>query len=95
MKILKAVVAAAMVIGLGGGAAAVEFRNYDGQNYEVKITSPTMRKQVEFRAMTRSLVICVDKCKFHIKGVGTVYASRDDIVTVEGGKLTATRVAAK
>ncbi len=98
MKVLKAAVAAIVMTCsamAAGSALAVEFRNYDSQNLKVKITSPSMKKDVEFRAMSRSLVICIDKCKFEIAGVGTVTATRDDIVTVEAGKVTATRVASR
>jgi len=93
MTMLETMVAMVMATtALGGVANAVEFRNYDGQNHKVKITSPTLDKEYEFRAMTRSLVICVDKCKFVVAGVGTVTATRDDIITIENGKVTATKV---
>jgi len=49
-------------------------------------------KEYEFRAMTTSLVICVDACKFVVPGVGTVTATRDDIVTIENGKMSALKV---
>lgn len=90
MKSLKAGVLALVMMGGAGTASAVELRNLDTQNHTVKITSPSLDKQYEFRAMTKSLVICVDKCNFEIEGVGTVVATRDDIVTIEAGKIMAT-----
>jgi|GEM_PF-1979379 len=90
MKTFRAGILALVILGGAGTASAVELRNLDSQNHTVKITSPTLNKEYEFRAMTKSLVICVDKCNFEIKGVGTVVATRDDIVTIEGGKILAT-----
>lgn len=96
---MKAIRAAFLALVLGavsaGGASAVELRNLDSQNHTVKITSPTLNKEYEFRAMSLSLVICVDKCKFEVPGVGSVFASRDDIVTIEAGKVTMESAAKK
>lgn len=90
MKTFQAGVLALLMLGGAGTASAVELRNLDSQNHTVRITSPTLDKEYEFRAMTMSLVICVDKCNFEIAGVGTVVATRDDIVTIEAGKILAT-----
>lgn len=96
MKAFGAMVVAVLLGSTFAGAAnAVELRNYDSRNHTVKITSPSWKRDVEFRAGTLSLVICVDKCKFEVVGVGTVTATRDDIVTIEEGKVTATKVPLK
>ncbi len=90
MKSIQAGVFALVMFGAVGSASAVELRNLDQRNHTVKVTSPTLKKEYEFRSMTMSVVICVDKCAFEIEGIGTVYATRDDIVTIEPGKILAT-----
>ncbi len=93
MKTIKVLVGMLMTVtAMTGVASAVEFRNFDSSNHTVRITSPSLDKEYEFRAMTTSLVICVDKCKFVVPGVGTVTATRDDIVTIENGKMSALKV---
>jgi len=88
MKLLKAIVAVAFVGGSVGAANAVELRNMDTVKHTVRITSPTLDKEYDFRGWTRSLVICVDVCMFDVEGVGKVSANKDDIVTIENGNVT-------
>lgn len=93
MKTIKTLMAMVVTTtAMGGVANAIEFRNFDSQNHTVRITSPSLDKEYEFRAMTTSLVICVDKCKFVVPGLGTVTATRNDIVTIVDGKMTALKV---
>ena len=84
----KAMAALALIMGTAGAAGAIELRNLDQVDHTVRITSPTLDKEYEFRGWTRSLVICVDGCTLEVAGVGRVEANKDDIVTIEDGRVT-------
>lgn len=90
IKLAVVVLAVFGAISLVRSAKAIELRNEDETQHQVKITSTAMEKDIAVRPMTLSLVVCVGECTFEVEGVGTVRASKNDVVTIRDGKVTTT-----
>lgn len=80
------VLALAMVAGMGG-AHAIDVRNEDQRSYSIQITSSTMTRDIELRAQSLSLVVCVGTCEFFVPGVGRTKAKGNDIVSIKNGRI--------
>jgi len=93
MKAMKMVAAALVAVAMGsvcglGAAKAIDLRNEDGVAYAVKVTSSAMSRDIEVNALTLSFIVCVGECTFEVAGLGTVSASKNDVVTLAEGKLS-------
>lgn len=77
-----------MVVLSGGVANAIDLRNEDEIGYRVTVKSTAMSRDLQARPLTLSLVVCVGVCEFEVEGVGTVHATKNDVVTIKGGKVT-------
>ncbi len=86
---MKALAAMMMVAGLGFGtsAKAIDLRNEDTVARAVKITSSAMTRDIQLSALTLQFIVCVGECTFEIEGLGTVRASKDDVITIADGKV--------
>ena len=90
MKRWLAGVLASVVVMLGlGSARAIDLRNEDETPYRVTVRSSAMSRDIELRGLTLSLVVCVGECTFEVPGLGSVRASRNDVVTIKDAKITA------
>jgi hypothetical protein len=85
----------ALICGLGvvaamssvGEANAIDLRNEDERGYQIQITSSSMKRDVELRALTLSLVVCVGECEFYVPGVGKAKARGNDVVLIKNGRI--------
>lgn len=68
-------------------AKAIDLRNEDERGYQIQITSTSMKRDVELRAMTLSLVVCVGECEFYVPGVGKTKARGNDVVLIRNGRI--------
>lgn len=75
------------VSALGGSSLAIDVRNEDQRGYQVQITSSSMTRDIELRALTLSLVVCVGECEFFVPGVGRARARGNDTVTIKNGRI--------
>ncbi|HRE89592.1 MAG TPA: hypothetical protein PK095_10690 [Myxococcota bacterium] len=80
------VAVAAMAAGVGT-ASAIDLRNEDERGYQIQITSSSMKRDVELRALTLSLVVCVGECEFYVPGVGKTKARGNDVVLIKNGRI--------
>ena len=80
------VVAAMAGVGIGD-AKAIDLRNEDERGYQIQITSSSMKRDVELRALTLSLVVCVGECEFYVPGVGKAKARGNDVVLIKNGRI--------
>lgn len=89
---MKALTAMMMVAGLGFGtsAKAIDLRNEGSVARSVKITSSAMTRDIAINALTLQFIVCVGECTFEIEGLGTVSASKDDVITIADGTLAVT-----
>lgn len=81
------VLAAMSTTALTGEARAIDLRNEDDRGYQIQITSSSMKRDVELRAMTLSLVVCVGECEFYVPGVGKTRARGNDVVLIRNGRI--------
>jgi len=93
MKAMRKMAAALVAVVMGsvpgmGAAKAIDLRNEDGVPYTVKVTSSAMSRNIEVNALTLSFIVCVGECTFEVEGIGTVRASKNDVVTLTEGKLS-------
>lgn len=79
-------VVAAMAASVGT-ANAIDLRNEDERGYQIQITSSSMKRDVELRALTLSLVVCVGECEFYVPGVGKTKARGNDVVLIKNGRI--------
>lgn len=79
-------VVAAMAASMGT-ANAIDLRNEDERGYQIQITSSSMKRDVELRALTLSLVVCVGECEFYVPGVGKTKARGNDVVLIKNGRI--------
>jgi len=78
-------VAVSMLV--GSAANAIDVRNEDERPYQVQITSSTMKRDIELRGLTLSLVVCVGECDFFVPGVGRTKARGNDTVLIRNGRI--------
>ena len=91
MRKLISSVAMLMAMAVGAGSAqAIDLRNEDEAPHAVKVISSSMTRDLALRGLTLSLIVCVGECTFEVEGIGSVRASRNDIVTIKDGRITAT-----
>ena len=91
MKAFKAAfLTVAMVGSMVGTAQAIDLRNEDEAPHAVKVTSSTMTRELDLSGLSLSLVVCVGEGTFEVEGIGTVTASKSDVVTIKDGKVTTT-----
>jgi len=88
MKALMGGLAVAGVMAASiGTASAIDLRNEDERGYQIQITSSSMKRDVELRALTLSLVVCVGECEFYVPGVGKTKARGNDVVLIKNGRI--------
>ena len=87
---MKAMAAMMMLAMFGTSAKAIDLRNEDGVARAVKITSSAMTRDIEVQPLTLQFIVCVGECTFEIAGLGTVSASKDDVITIADGKVAVT-----
>lgn len=78
---------AGMMAASMGTANAIDLRNEDERGYQIQITSSSMKRDVELRALTLSLVVCVGECEFYVPGVGKTKARGNDVVLIKNGRI--------
>jgi len=77
--------AAAMMV--SSAAHAIDVRNEDDRSYSLQITSSTMKRDLELRGGSLSLVVCVGMCDFFVPGVGRTKARGNDTVLIRNGRI--------
>jgi hypothetical protein len=95
MKAVKQWLMGLGVMALVGGAAttanAIDLRNEDERAYPMTVVSASMSRDMELRALTMSIVVCVGECEFRVPGVGATKARGNDTVTIRNGRLVVER----
>lgn len=85
--ILSWIGTAITVVAIAGTSYAIDVVNEDQRQYDVRITSSAMKRDMKLEGRTLSLVVCVGTCEFYVPGVGRAKASGNDVVTIRNGKL--------
>lgn len=80
--------------GAASTAAAIDLRNEDERAYPMTVVSSSMTRDMEVRALTMSIVVCVGECEFKVPGVGATRARGNDTVTIRNGRLIVERATA-
>ncbi len=81
------VLAAMTTTSMTGDARAIDLRNEDDRVYQIQITSSSMKRDVDLKALTLSLVVCVGECEFYVPGVGKTKARGNDVVLIRNGRI--------
>ena len=77
----------AMAMMVSSAAHAIDVRNEDERPYQMQITSSSMKRDIELRGLTLSLVVCVGECDFFVPGVGRTKARGNDTVLIRNGRI--------
>ncbi|MCC6621081.1 MAG: hypothetical protein IT385_07485 [Deltaproteobacteria bacterium] len=72
---------------VGSAAHAIDVRNEDERSYQLQITSTSMKRDLELRGGSLSLVVCVGECDFFVPGVGRTKARGNDTVLIRNGRI--------
>lgn len=86
-RIVAGMGAAVMLLGTTAVASAIDLRNEDERPYPMKVVSKTSERDMELKALTMSIVVCVGECEFRVAGVGKTTARGNDTVTIRNGRI--------
>lgn len=76
-----------MLVGTTAVSSAIDLRNEDERPYPMKVVSKTAERDMELKALTMSIVVCVGECEFRVPGVGNTKARGNDTVTIRNGRI--------
>lgn len=76
-----------MLVGTTAVSSAIDIRNEDERTYPMKVVSKTSERDMELKALTMSIVVCVGECEFRVAGVGSTKARGNDTVTIRNGRI--------
>jgi hypothetical protein len=90
-RMMAGIGAAAMMMGSAGVSSAIDIRNEDERAYPMTVVSSSATRDMEVRALTMSIIVCVGECEFRVPGVGATKARGNDTVTIRNGRLVVER----
>ena len=69
-------------------ALAVDLVNRDSGGYEIEVTSSNGASSTSIGAASVRRNVCSSNCQIVVRGIGSIQASGNDIVIIEGGSLS-------
>lgn len=82
------VTAAALALFAGSPALAVDIQNRDDVEYTAKVLEYGETVEQPLAALGKEESVCESKCTITVEGVGTIEAEGNEVVVIEGRKLS-------